>query len=151
MNTDLGMHADPMGCKGLTPANRKTSCPATTESVSILKSVCICVSSFRLRNFSLFFVRLPGLTASQAPQSARREDSGEGRGHAEREECPDPEKDSAGVSDPAADKSRSAHVEDKDAQTKDWPEEHDDVPRSPFGEHQRSAQPDDQDEHATDT
>jgi len=67
---------------------------------------------------------LPGLPPSQAPQSARREDDGEGRGHAEREERPDPKKDSAGVGDPAADKSRSPHVDDKDAQPTDRPEEH---------------------------
>src|SRR5438445_13010236 len=36
-------------------------------------------------------------------------------------------------------------VDDKDAQPTDRPEEHDDVPRSPFPEHQRSVQPDDQD------
>jgi len=55
-----------------------------------------------------------------------------------------PENDSAGVGDPAADKSRSPHVDDKDAQPTDRPEEHDDVPRSPVREHQRSVQPDDQ-------
>jgi len=27
------------------------------------------------------------------------------------------------------------------------PDEHDDVPRAPFGEHQRSVQPDDNDDH----
>src|SRR5215813_12426813 len=85
-------------------------------------------------------VELLGLTPSQAPQSSLREDSGEGGGHAEREECPDPEKDSAGVGDPATDKSGSAHVEDK-GEPKDRPEQHDDVPRSQFAEHQRYAQP----------
>jgi hypothetical protein len=35
--------------------------------------------------------RLLGLAPLQAPQSARLEDEGENRGHAEREECPDGE------------------------------------------------------------
>ena len=64
-------------------------------------------------------------------------------------ERPVPEKDSAGVGDPAADKSRSPHVDDKDAQPTDRPEEHDHVSQSPFPEHQCSVQPDDQDEHST--
>src|SRR5712664_3931371 len=73
---------------------------------------------------------LSGLTPLQAPQSTRREDGRERPGHAERDERPDPEKDSAGVGDPTANKSRSPHVEDKDAQRTGRPEEHDDVPRS---------------------
>jgi hypothetical protein len=40
---------------------------------------------------------------SEAPQSARREDDGEERGHAEREERPDEEEASAGLRDLAAD------------------------------------------------
>src|SRR6266478_7970042 len=88
---------------------------------------------------------------SQTPQSAYREDGGEGRGDAERDECPDPEKDSAGVDDPAADNSRPHHVADKDAQPKDPSDEHEDVPRSPFGQHQRSVQPDDEDDHPTES
>src|SRR6266481_1028558 len=95
--------------------------------------------------FGLF--GLPGRAPLQAPQSARREDDGEEPGHAERDQGPDPEKDPAGVGDPAADKSRPPHVDDKDAQSTNRPEEHDDVPRSPFGEHQRSVQPDDQNEY----
>src|SRR5438094_5785555 len=78
------------------------------------------------------------LTSLQAPQSARRKDSGEGRRHAESDERPDPEKHSAGVGDPGADKPRPPHVEDEDAQPEDSPEQHDDVPPSPFREHQRS-------------
>src|SRR5215470_3671462 len=99
------------------------------------------------RNFGA--ERLSGPAPWQAPQAARREDAGEDRGHAEREERPDPEEDSAGVGDPAADKSRPPHVHDKNAQPKERPEEGDDVPRSPFGERQRSVQPNDQDEHPT--
>ena len=74
---------------------------------------------------------------------------GEGRGRAERDERPNLEKDSAGIDDPAADKSRRPHMDDKGTQSKDRPEEHDDVPQSPFPEHHRSVQPDDQDEHST--
>src|SRR5215468_456843 len=37
------------------------------------------------------------------------------------------------------------HVDDGDDQSKERPEEDDNVPRSPFGEQQRSVQPDDQD------
>src|SRR5438105_15924995 len=59
--------------------------------------------------------RVSGLAPLQAPQSARREDGGDGRGHAERDERQNPEKDSTGVGDPAADKSRPLHMEDKDA------------------------------------
>src|ERR1017187_1294323 len=45
---------------------------------------------------------LPGPAPSQAPQSTHREDGGEERGHADRDERPDEEKGSAGVGDPAA-------------------------------------------------
>ena len=48
-------------------------------------------------------IRLPGLAPSQAPQSARREDEGEERGHAERDQRPDEEEGSAGIGDVAAD------------------------------------------------
>src|SRR5215471_19761182 len=75
-------------------------------------------------------IGLSGPAPLQAPQAARREDDGDGRGHAERDEGPNPEKNSTGIGDPAADKSRPPHVDDKDAQPSDRPEEHDDVPRS---------------------
>src|SRR5262249_10549994 len=94
-------------------------------------------------------LQLLGLAPSQAPQSARREDEGEGRGHAERDERPNPEKNSTGIADPAADKSWPPHVDDKDAQPRDRAEEHDDVPPSSFAEHQRSVQPDDENGRAT--
>ncbi len=95
-----------------------------------------------------WIVALPGLAPLQAPQSAHREDDGEERGHAEREERPDEEEGSAGVGDAAADADPlSHHMNDGDDQRKERPEEDDDVPRSPFGEHQRSVQPDDQDWH----
>ena len=100
--------------------------------------------------FHVRIVGLPGLAPLQAPQSACREDEGEDRGHLERDERPDPEEDSAGVGDPAANKSRPHHVYDRDARPKDRTEEDYDVSRSPFGEHQRSVQPDDQHEHPND-
>ena len=63
-----------------------------------------------------------------APKSARPEDDGEDRGHAERDERPDPEKDSAGVDDPAADKSRPPHVGERDDGPKKRSQEDYDVP-----------------------
>src|SRR6516225_6844553 len=77
------------------------------------------------------------------PQSARRENDGEERGNAEREKCPDKEEGSAGLGDRSAD-SRPLHVDDRDEQPKERPEEDDDVPRSLSGQHQRSIQPDGQ-------
>ena len=41
------------------------------------------------------------------------------------------------------------HMDDGDARPKERPEQNDDVPRSPFGEHERSVQPDHPDEHRT--
>src|ERR1700722_706325 len=92
------------------------------------------------------FVLLGGPPCQLLPQSARREDEGEERGNAEREECPDKEEGPAGLGDRSAN-SRPLHVDDRDDQPKERPEEDDDVPRSPFGQHQRSVQPDDQDWH----
>src|ERR1017187_5434368 len=93
---------------------------------------------------------LPGPAPSQAPQSTHREDGGEERGHADRDERPDEEKGSAGVGDPAAvHHTLPHHVEDGDAQRKERSEEHDDVSRSPLGEHQCSVQPDDTDGHSS--
>jgi hypothetical protein len=40
-------------------------------------------------------------------------------------------------------------MDDKHAQPKDRPGEHDDVPRSPFPQQQRSVNPEDQDKHST--
>ncbi len=88
-----------------------------------------------------FNVRIVGLlrrASSQAPQSARREDEGEERGHFERDERPDEEEDSAGIGDVAAGESRPPHVDDRETRRKERPDEDDDVPRSPSGEHQRS-------------
>jgi len=92
--------------------------------------------------------RLAGLAPLQAPQSAQREDEGEHRSHAERVQRPDEQEGWAGLGDLAVkNASRSHHVDDRHAQPKQRPDEHDDVPRPPFGEHQRSVQPDDQDGH----
>src|ERR1051326_1262134 len=71
---------------------------------------------------------------------------GEERGHAERDECPDKEEGSAGLGQRAAN-SRPLHVDDRDKQSKERPEEDDDVPRSPSCQHHRSVQPDGQDRH----
>jgi hypothetical protein len=84
----------------------------------------------------------------QTPQCARREDDGEHRGHSQREECPHEEEGFAGLADLATDKaSGSLHVDDRDDQPQERPEENDDVTGSPFGERQRSVQPDDENEH----
>ena len=78
----------------------------------------------------------------------RREDDGEERGHAEREQRPDEEEASARMCDAASDADTPpSHMEVRDGQRKDRPEEDDDVPRSPSGEHQRSVQPNDEDGH----
>src|SRR5262249_55630201 len=90
---------------------------------------------------------LPRLAPSQAPQSARRKDEGEDRGHAEREECKDKEEASAGLGDLAD--SMALHVDDGDDRPNERPEQDDDVTRSPFDEHQRSVKPKDQDEHSS--
>jgi len=95
--------------------------------------------------FHVWVVGLP-LAPEQGPQSTRREDDREERGHAERDERPDEEEGSAGLGDVAADADTLPHhVDNGDDQSKERPEEDDDVPRSRFGEHQRSVQPDDQD------
>ena len=85
----------------------------------------------------------------RAPQSARGEDDGEERSHAERDERPDEEEASAGIGDAAGDADTlPLHVDDGDAQQKERPEEDDDVPRSPFGEQQSSVKQDDKDGHS---
>ncbi len=91
---------------------------------------------------------LPGPAPRQAPQSAHREDDGEERGHAERDDRPDEEEASTGPGDLAAD-TLPRHVEDGDGQRKERREKDDEVPRSPFGEHQRSVQPYDKDGHSS--
>ena len=70
---------------------------------------------------------------SQAPQSAHREDDGDERGHAERDDRPDEEEAAGGLGDLAVMCPR--HVEDGNKQPKERPEEYYDVPRSPSGEH----------------
>jgi len=93
-------------------------------------------------------VGLPGPAPLQAPESARREDEGEYSSHAERVKRPDEQEISVGLRELAAkNASRSHHVDDRHAQRKERSEEHDDVPRPPFGEHERSVKPKDQDGH----
>jgi hypothetical protein len=83
-------------------------------------------------------VGLPGLAPSQTPQSARREDEGEAPEPAERPECPDEEEAAGGLGDLAV--MCPPHVDDGHACREQPNEQHDDVPRSPFGEHQRPVQ-----------
>jgi hypothetical protein len=99
------------------------------------------------KDFVAFF-HLPRLAPSQAPQSAHREDDGDERGHAERDDRPDEEEGSAGLGDFAAD-ILPRHVEDGDDQPKERPEEYYDLPRSPFSEHKRSVKPNDKDGHCS--
>jgi len=71
-----------------------------------------------------------------------RQNKSEESTQAEREERPDKEKSSARVRDAAVDADAPApHVQDGDGQRKKSEQEHDDVPRAPFGEHERSVQP----------
>src|SRR6266478_8318932 len=87
---------------------RRATAPRIMARACATMCTCNNMADFVPRKLSeIRVVGLPGLTLLQAPQSARREDDGEGRGHAERDERPDPEKDSAGVGDPAANKSGS--------------------------------------------
>jgi hypothetical protein len=78
-------------------------------------------------------------TASQAPESAHREDEGEHGSHAEGVKRPDEQEGSAALRDlTAKDASRSHHVDDRHRQPQQGPREHDDVPRAPVREQQRS-------------
>src|SRR6266404_9000942 len=100
------------------------------------------------RAFPCSVVGLTGPAPWQAQQSARREDGGEEPEHADREQRPDEKEVSAEIADPAGDADTTPlHVDVGYDQRKERQEEHDDVPRSPFGKHQRSVQPDDGDEH----
>ena len=83
-------------------------------------------------------VGLPWLAPSQTPQSARREDEGEAPEPAERPECPDEEEAAGGLGDLAV--MCTPHVDDGHGCREQPEEQHDDVPRSPFGEHQRPVQ-----------
>src|SRR6476646_7691923 len=66
------------------------------------------------------------------------------RGEAERDHRPDEEEASAWEFGDLRANTRPSHVNDGDGQPKERPEKNDDVSRSPFGERQRSIQPDDQ-------
>jgi hypothetical protein len=84
------------------------------------------------------------MAPSQTPQSARREDEGDAPERAERPECPDEEEAAGGLGDLAV--MCPPHVDDGHACREQPDEQHDDVPRSPFGEHERPVQEDREDE-----
>src|SRR5437773_12221515 len=90
--------------------------------------------SFQIAAFHARVVGLPWLAPSQTPQTARREDEGEAPEPAERPECPDEEEAAGGVGDLAV--MCPPHVDDGHACCEQPDEQHDDVPRSPFGEHE---------------
>src|SRR5205814_4315076 len=75
------------------------------------------------------------LSPSQTPQSARREDEREAPEPAERPECPDEKEAAGGLGDLAV--VGPPHVHDGHGCREQPDEQHDDVPRSPFGEHER--------------
>src|SRR5579859_5460077 len=81
-------------------------------------------------------LRLPGLAPFLDPQSEHREDDGKYPEHTEREERPKEEEASAGLRD--IDDSRPPQMDYGHARRNDPSDEGDDVPRSPFGEHQRA-------------
>ena len=92
---------------------------------------------------------LPGLAPLRAPQTARREDNGEERGHAQRDERPDEKEASAGIGDAAGDADTfPLHVEDGGGEGNERREEDDDVSGSPFGEHQSCVKPNAKDGHS---
>src|SRR6266403_5359190 len=123
-------------------------CPVIMSQASLAKQISENVPSvpdfvpeFFRRAAGPFHVRvvgLPGLAPSQTPQSARREDEGEAPEPAERPECPDEEEAAGGLGDLAV--MCPPHVDDGHACREQPDEQHDDVPRSPFGEHQRPVQ-----------
>src|SRR5438067_11890063 len=84
------------------------------------------------------------LSPSQTPQSARREDESEAPEPAERPECPDEKEAAGGLGDLAV--VCPPHVDDGHACREQPDEQHDDVPRSPFGEHERPVHEDREDE-----
>jgi hypothetical protein len=74
----------------------------------------------------------------------QREDEGEERGHAERDQRPDEEEATAGTGDATRDADTLPfHMDDGDAEPKERTEKHDYVSRSSFGKHKRSVQPND--------
>src|SRR5882724_2622776 len=96
---------------------------------------------------SIATVRCPGLLGpapSQIPKSARREGQGEATQPAERPECPDKEKASGGFGYLAV--MCPPHVNDGHGCCEQSDEQHDDVPRSPFGEHECPVEEDREDE-----
>src|SRR5215213_1047507 len=93
---------------------------------------------------------LPVPAPWQAPQSVRRENDGEQRGHAEREQRKDEKEASTGMGDAARQADTlTLHMDDGDAHRKERQDEDDDVPRSASCEDQRSEQPKDTDGHSS--
>src|SRR6476660_9660241 len=84
---------------------------------------------------------------SRVPECARRENRGEGANRADRDERPDEEEASRGRGDRAV--SRPLHVKNWHGRCKEPADEHDDVPESPFGERERSDEPDEEDDDST--
>src|SRR5262249_27720104 len=83
-------------------------------------------------------------TPWQVPQSARREDDGAAPEPAKRPQCPDEEEAASGLRDLGV--MCPPHVDNGHACGEQADEQHDDVPRSPFGEHERPVQEDREDE-----
>src|SRR5215210_2961594 len=88
--------------------------------------------------------RLLLMAPTQAPEPARREDKGQTPETAERPEGPDEEEASTGFGDLAV--MRPPHVHYGHGCREQPDEQHDDVSRSPLGEHQRPVQENDQNE-----
>src|SRR5439155_12930290 len=87
-------------------------------------------------------VELPAPAPWQTPQSVHREDGGEDTQDADQEERIDEEEVSRGVRHTARNaKTLPLRVDERNDQRKEAEEEIDDIPRSSFGEHQRSVQP----------
>src|SRR6202522_4141964 len=111
----------------------------------LVRGICGPVSNVgRIARLLVFCPELPGPTPSHTPQSARREDEGEAPEPAESPKCPDEEKAAGRCGDLAV--MCPPHVDDGHGCRQQSDEQHDDVPRSPFGEHERPVQEDRQDE-----
>src|SRR6266481_8806980 len=100
--------------------------------------------SLQIGPFHVRVVGLPWLATSQTPQSARREDKGEAPEPAERPECPDEEEAAGGLGDLAV--MCPPHVHDGHGCCEQSDEQHDDVPRSPFAEHECPVEEEHEDE-----
>src|SRR3954447_22938380 len=123
------------------------SCPPNQFARSGKRYAALIVTVTDGQRASIAIVRCPGLLGpapSQLPQSARREHKGEAPQPAERPEYPDEEKAAGGFGDLAV--MCPPHVDDGHSCCEQSDEQHDDVPRSPFREHERPVQDDREDE-----